>query len=122
VACWLSSGADADADADAVPAEGTRSFTGDPDGFRPFNATFSDDYLFLTDTLRRLRAYAFSADGGMPERVRELNDLKEPRGMAFHKSTGTLLVACSDGSGRGVQGGVELLDTRPPPSDWSLPF
>jgi hypothetical protein len=56
----------------------------------------------------------------MPERVCELKELKEPRGMAFHKPTGTLLIACPDGMRGGEGAGVELLDTRPPPSQWLL--
>jgi hypothetical protein len=79
--------------------------------------THSDHYLFLTDTQSRLRAYAFGADGrsGMPVLVREFADLKSPRGMAFHRATGTLLVACAVAAE-----GVRLLDTRPPPAQWQF--
>jgi hypothetical protein len=92
----------------------------DPGKFVPFHMAHSDDFLFFTDALSRLRAYAFAADGGMPELVRELKELKEPRGMAFHRATGTLLIACADLQGRQKDAGVELLDTRPPLSEWCL--
>jgi hypothetical protein len=74
----------------------------------------SDDYLFVADMQSRVRAYRFAMDGGLPELVRELKDLSEPRGMAFHRATGTLLIACNAGPG------VELLDTRPPPAQWRI--
>jgi hypothetical protein len=73
----------------------------------------SDDYLFLSDCQLRLRAFRFATDGGMPEPVREFKGLNQPRGMAFHKATGTLLVACIGGVT-----GVRLLDTRSPPAMW----
>jgi hypothetical protein len=89
------------------------SFENDPDGFRPCHMAHSDDYLFVADRDTRVRAYRFTADGGvLAERVCELKNLKEPYGMAFHRATGTLLVACY-----GVPA-VELLDTRPPPAQW----
>jgi hypothetical protein len=95
--------------------EGKLSFAEDPHRFRPFNMAHSDDYLFLTDALTQLQVYAFDADGGMPVHVHGFGDLKLPRGMAFHTSTGTLLVACTD---RGE--GVRLLDTRPPSARWAF--
>jgi hypothetical protein len=91
------------------------SFAEDPHGFGPHNMAHSDDYLFLTDAVTRLQVYEFAADGGMPVHVRGFEGLKQPRGMAFHKTTGTLLVACTD-HGEGVR----LLDTRPPPSAWAF--
>jgi hypothetical protein len=96
-----------------VPAEGKFSFANDPDSFSPFNMAHSDDYLFLSNSETRLRAYAFAADGGLPERVCEFKELTAPRGMAFHRTTGTLLTACADDRSDGSKAGIELLDTRP---------
>jgi hypothetical protein len=91
------------------------SFESDPDGFRPCHIAHTDDYLFVADRDTRVRAYRFAVDGGVPaERVCELKGLKSPYGMAFHRATGTLLIACHGAGGRGV----ELLDTRPPPAQW----
>jgi hypothetical protein len=100
-----------------VPSERQLSFADRDHQFSPFYMAHSDHYLFLTDTQSRLRAYTFGVDGGggMPVLVREFGDLKSPRGMAFHRATGTLLVACWV-SGRDVR----LLDTRPPPSAWKF--
>jgi hypothetical protein len=45
-------------------------------------------------------------------------DCVQLRGMAFHRPTGTLLIASPDYGN--AMAGVELLDTRPPPAQWAL--
>jgi hypothetical protein len=98
----------------AVPAEGKLAF----EGFQPYHMAHSDDHLFLTDIRTRLRVYEFATDCEMPVLVRELDDLKQPRGMGLHKATGTLLVACMGSGAAGVGSCIEMLDTRPPPAQW----
>jgi hypothetical protein len=79
------------------------------------------NYLFVADIQSRLRAYRFAMDGGgMPaERVGEIKNFKQPRGMAFHRATGTLLITCTNAYNSNAMAGVELLDTRPPPAQVS---
>jgi hypothetical protein len=90
----------------AVPVHETLYFPHEADGaFRPFHMAYSDDYLFLTDAATLLRVYAFGADGRMPVAVREFSDFNRPHSLGFHKTTGTLLLACP-------HDGVRLLDTR----------
>jgi hypothetical protein len=78
------------------------------------NVAFSDDYLFVSDLNRCVNVYAFAADGAMHAPVRTIDGMGQPRAMAVHRATDTLLIACR------YDRAVRLLDIRPPPSDWKL--
>jgi hypothetical protein len=79
-----------------------------------WNMAFTDDYLFASDNMDAVNAYALAEDGGLPTRkVCTVKGLRQSRGLAIHKATGTLLIAC-------LSGYVHRLDIRPPPSDWKL--